>query len=175
MVRVLTHGIAEDRRLPIAAKPQGRYGQLIIDAEQKSGRYQLIDITDLPDVFYKHGPAQTGPRPIHLHDNFDDILARTTEGPIKIVTNLANAPWQYEVRYIGHIVVGLNASMAKLQQIPEWTQIGSVGQHAHTFISLLPGVATDLPSGDTIDWIRFPEVQEQVLEAVQIVILAIDI
>lgn len=41
--------------------------------------------------------------------------------------------------------------------------MGTDGQYAHTFVAILLEVSTALPSGDTLYWIRFSAVPDQVL------------
>lgn len=59
-----------------------------------------------------------GSRPALLHDNLDGILEWTIEWTMKLVIHLEKAPWIFEQRYLGHIVVGRNARMTVLQKIP---------------------------------------------------------
>lgn len=73
LILIITHYIDKDRRLPIAAKPQGICEHLIIDAGHNYCLYKFLDITDLPDVSYKPGPAQTCPRTILIHYKIDAI------------------------------------------------------------------------------------------------------
>lgn len=180
LVRVIIHARAEYMRLPIAAEPQARCRNFSVDVYHMSGFYQFLDIPGLPDKFYKQGPKQTGSLPILLHDHLEAILARRTEVPIKYIiilninTNLATAPWNFDERDLGNMVVVLTSRMAMLQQVLEWKPLGSVAQSAHTFIALLQEFANAFPSRDTIDWIGCPRLPDQVVEEVQLGNSAID-
>lgn len=133
----------------------------------------LFTFQHSPTSYTNREPPKQAPR-ILLHEKMDATLARKAQGPTHFVTTFANESWLFDERYLGHIVVGLNARMGMLQQMPEWADIGPIGQNTHTFVAFLKEAETDLPLGGTIDWIECPEVPEQVLEAVQRGMLAID-
>lgn len=131
-------------------------------------------ILALPDALFKQHRIHDGTCPELLYENIDTILARTIAGPLQFSTNLAEAPWIFDVRFLGHVFVGMNGRMELLRQMPEWIPMGIEGQHAHKFVALIYEVATALLPCETLDWIGCPAVPEHVLEAIQIRITTVD-
>lgn len=75
-------------------------------------------IPELPDAFYKQHSLQTGTRSEILYENLDAILVRTIDRPLDLTNNIVQAPWIFEERYPGSVVVYMNARMESLQKIP---------------------------------------------------------
>lgn len=161
-------------RLLVAARPIGRCGHFVIDAAHKYCLYQFLDITELPEAFYKQQRVQTGTRTELLYDNIDSIMARTVEGALDFLTKLDKAPGIFDERYLGHLVVGMNARMLVLQEMPEWLPMGAAGKYARMFVALLQEVASALRSGETLDWLGCPAIPDQALEAVHIGMVTIE-
>lgn len=102
-----------------------------------------------------------------LIDNLDVMLAKTLDGPLYFERKLATAPSWIDSRYLRHIVIGMNARLALLRQIPEWTQGGENGQHVHTLVQLGGEVESALTAGEEVEWMGCPAVPEKVLEGIQ--------
>lgn len=90
------------------------------------------------------------------------------------VTKLVKAGWLFDERYLGHVVVGMNARMVALEQMIECIPMGASGEYGHIFVSLLQEVATALVSGETLDWLGFPAIPDQVLKGLHIVMVTIE-
>lgn len=83
LVRIITHSRAMERQITIADRPQVRCGQFLIDATQKSGFYQFMDVPILPDLFFNQRRPLPGALTVILHDNWDAIWAIANYGPLK--------------------------------------------------------------------------------------------
>lgn len=60
-----------------------------------------------------------------------------------------------------------------VKQMPEWAQLGTGGQKAKTAVAILKEVGTALPLRETIDWIGYPVLPEQVLVAIQLILVSL--
>lgn len=102
------------------------------------------------------------------------ILSKMVDGTLPLIRALAYAPCILDGRYLGHIVFGIIARLSMLKNMSEWGKLHAGGHEPQKFVALLKEIGTDLPTGETMDWIGFTEVPEQVVEAIQLGLLLLD-
>lgn len=106
-----------------------------MDPPQSSGLYQFMKNPTLPDTLYTQ--TRSGIQTMLINDNVDVRLANTTDGPLHFVQTLAQSPWLFDERYLGHVGVGINGRVTISKQTPEWLHMYSNGQSVQTLIALL--------------------------------------
>lgn len=119
LVTFIKHKTAVEGRMTIEPESQRRGGYSFIDIDHKSGLYQFLQITDLPDILYKPQCPQSGIKSEILHNKMDAILSKTVDGPLSFTLEFDYAPWILYERYLGHIVVGIIYRLPMFKRIQE--------------------------------------------------------